>query len=157
MPESVYKLVFNDPQTYKLAKNDSDLTVYTRHSVDLTGKCTFYMLSKDMKQPVEVDFYIAKEEGSVLLSWETGVQLQLLVVKPRLEYLPPQSNAHIQCSGLSQKGDTCTVYISTTTKFSIHTTHFQISNTPRRHTEESQNREDKGANSGIVPQKSSRA
>ena len=53
MPESVYKLVFNDPQTSNLAKNDIDLTVYTRHSVDLIGKCTFYMLSKGMKQPVK--------------------------------------------------------------------------------------------------------
>ena len=68
MPENVFKLVFNDPQTSKLAKNDTDLTVYTRHSANLTGKCTFYMLSKGMKQPVKVDFYIAKEEGSVLLS-----------------------------------------------------------------------------------------
>ena len=31
MPESVYKIVFNDVQTTKLAKNDIDLTVYTRH------------------------------------------------------------------------------------------------------------------------------
>ena len=68
MPESIYKLVFNNPHTSKLAKNDIDLTVYTRHSVNLTGKCTFYMLSKGTKQPVKLDFYIAKEEGSVLLS-----------------------------------------------------------------------------------------
>ena len=68
MPKSVYKHVFNDPQTAKLAKNDIDHTVYARHSVDLIGKCTFYMLSKGTKQPVKVDFYIAKEEGSVLLS-----------------------------------------------------------------------------------------
>ena len=34
MPESVYKLVFNDPYTSKLAMNDIDLTVYTRHSVN---------------------------------------------------------------------------------------------------------------------------
>ena len=55
MPESVYKLVFNDLQTAKLAKNDIDLTVYTRHSVDLIGKCTFYMLSKGTKQPIKVE------------------------------------------------------------------------------------------------------
>ena len=55
MPESVYKLVFNDPQTTKLAKNDIDLTLYTRHLVDLIGKCTFYMLSKVMKQPIKVE------------------------------------------------------------------------------------------------------
>ena len=87
MPESVYKLVFSDPQTSKLAKNDIDLTIYTRHSVDLIGKCTFYMLNKGTKQPVKVDFYIAKEEGSVLLSQKTVFQLQLLSVKPWLEYL----------------------------------------------------------------------
>ena len=68
MPESIYKLVFNDLQTAKLAKNNIDLTVYTRHSADLIGKCTFYMLSKATKQPIKVEFYIAKEEGSVLLS-----------------------------------------------------------------------------------------
>ena len=68
MPESVYKCVFNDSHTSKLAKNDIDLTVYTRHSVDLVGKCTFFMLSKDTKQPIKVDFYITKEEGSVPLS-----------------------------------------------------------------------------------------
>ena len=90
MPESVYKLVFNDLQTAKLAKNDIDLTVYTRHSVDLIGKCTFYMLSKATKLPIKVEFYVAKEEGSVLLSQETVFQLQLLNVKPRLEYLPPR-------------------------------------------------------------------
>ena len=98
MPESMYQLVFNDPHTAKLAKNDIDLTVYTRHSVDLIGKCTFYMLNKATKQPIKVDFCIAKEEGSVLLSQETIFHLQLLDVKPRLEYLPPQSEAHIQCS-----------------------------------------------------------
>ena len=68
MPESIYKLVFNNPHTSKLAKNDIDLTVYMRHSVNLIGKCTFYMLSKGTKLPVKVHFYIAKEEGSVLLS-----------------------------------------------------------------------------------------
>ena len=68
MPESVYKLVFNNLQTAKLAKNNIDLTAYTRHPVDLIGKCTFYMLSKGTKQPIKVEFYIAKEEGSILLS-----------------------------------------------------------------------------------------
>ena len=91
MPENLYQLVFNDPCTAKLAKNDIDLTVYTRHSVDLISKCTFYILSKATKEPIKVDFYIAKEEGSVLLSQETVLQLQLLDVKPRLEYLPPRA------------------------------------------------------------------
>ena len=63
----------------KLAKNDIELTIYTRHSVDLIGKCTFYMLSKSTKQPVKVDFYIAKEKGSVLLSQEQSSSYNLLM------------------------------------------------------------------------------
>ena len=98
MPESVYKLVFNDPQTTILAKNDIDLTLYTRHSVDLIGKCSFYILSKATKQLIKVEFYVAKEEGSVLLSQETVFQIQLLDVKPSFRISSSQSNAHIQCS-----------------------------------------------------------
>ena len=48
------------------------------------------MLSKDTKQHVQVDFYIAKDEDSVLLSCDTVFQLQSLDVKPRLEYLSPR-------------------------------------------------------------------
>ena len=55
-PESA----FNDLQTAKLAKNDIDLTVYTRHSVDLIGKCTVYMLSRGTKHPIKVEFYHCK-------------------------------------------------------------------------------------------------
>ena len=88
MPQGVYKLAFNDPDISKLAKNDIYLTVYTKHSVNLTGKCTSFMLSKYTKHPVEVDFYIAKDDGSVLLSCKTVFQLQLLDVKPRVEYIP---------------------------------------------------------------------
>ena len=68
MPESVYKLVFYDLNTSKLAKNDIDLAVYTIHSVNIIGKCTLFMLSKGTKQPVKVDIYITKQEGSVILS-----------------------------------------------------------------------------------------
>ena len=37
MPESVYKIVFNDPHTSKLAKNHINLTVYTRQSTSLVN------------------------------------------------------------------------------------------------------------------------
>ena len=127
MPKSVYKLVFNDLQTAKLAKNDIDPTVYTRHSVDLIGNCTFYMLSKGTKQPIKVEFYIANEEGSVLLSWETVFHLQLLYVKSRLEYLTPRAmlissaanhpkrEIHAQSTVLQQHNSTSILPTSTST------------------------------------------
>ena len=132
MPERVYKLVFNDMQTAKLAKNDIDLTLYTRHSVDLIGKCKihpsrFYVISKATKQLIKVEFYVAKEEGSVLLSRETVFQLQLLDVKPRLEYLPtrvmlissaadhPKREIHTQSTFLQQQNSTSILPTSTST------------------------------------------
>ena len=141
MPESVYKLVFNDPQTTKLAKNDIDLTVYTRHSVGLIGKCSFYMLCKATKQPIKVEFYVAKEEGSVLLSQETIFQLQLLDIKPRLEYLPPRvmlisSAADHPKREIHAQSTTSVLPTSTSTVPQV---------------KESQNCEIKGANSGKVP------
>ena len=129
MSESVYQLVFNDPHTAKLAKYDIDLTVYTRHSVDLIGKCTFYMLSKATKQPIKVDFYIAKEEGSVLLSQETVFQLQLLDVQPRLEYLPPRATL-ISSAANHPKRE---VHVQSTTSI-LPTSYSTVpqENTPRR-------------------------
>ena len=50
MPKSIYKLVFNDPHTSKVTMNGIDLAVYMRHSVDLIGKCVFFMLRKDTKK-----------------------------------------------------------------------------------------------------------
>ena len=129
MPESVYKLVFNNLQTAKLAKNDIDLTVYTRHSVDPIGKCTFYMLSKATTQPIKAEFYVAKEEGSVLLSSERVFQLQLLNVKPRLEYLLPRVML-ISCTANYPKRE---IHAQSTT-FILPTSTSTIpqENTPRR-------------------------
>ena len=75
------------------------------------------MLSKDTKQPVEIGFYIAKDDGSVL-SHETVFQLQLLDIKPRLEYLPqratitssaavcPRKEVHAQSRSIKQQHGT---------------------------------------------------
>ena len=115
MPEGVNKLVFNDPDISKLAKNDIDLTVHTKHSVDLISNFTFFILSKNAKPPVEVDIYIAKYDGSVLLSSETVFHLQLLDVKQRFEYLPPSGNLISSVSKLSQERDTYTIQIHKTT------------------------------------------
>ena len=67
------------------------------------------MLSKATKQPIKVEFYVAKEEGSVLLSQETIFQLQLLDVKPRLEYLSPRAML-ISSAANHPKRDKCTIY-----------------------------------------------
>ena len=78
MPRSVYQMMFNDPEVKQLAPNDISLGVYTNHQVHILGKCKFYMLHPDMKKPHAVTFYVASNEGSVLLSCTTLLALDLI-------------------------------------------------------------------------------
>ena len=91
MPKSVYRMIFNDPEVKQLAPNDISLGVYTDHQVDILGKCNFFMLHPDTKKPHMVTFYVASNEGSVLLSCTTLLALDLIQTRPRLDYLPPRA------------------------------------------------------------------
>ena len=75
--------MFNDPEVKHLADNDISLGVYTDHQVNILGKCKFYMLHPDTKKPHTVTFYIASNEGSVLLSCTTPLALDLIQTRPR--------------------------------------------------------------------------
>ena len=91
MPKSVYQMMFNDPEVQQLAPNDISLGVYTDHQVDILGKCNFFMIHPDTKKPHAVTFYVASNEGSVLLSCTTLLALELIQTRPRLDYLPPRA------------------------------------------------------------------
>ena len=91
MPKSVYQMMFNDPEVQQLAANDISLGVYTDHQVDILGKCNFFMIHPDTKKPHAVTFYVASNEGSVLLSCTTLLALELIQTRPRLDYLPPRA------------------------------------------------------------------
>ena len=97
MPRSVYQMMFNDPKVKQLAPNDISLGVYTDHQVHILGKCNFYMLHLDKKKPHAVTFYVASNEGSVLLSCTTLLALDLIKTRPRLDYLPPQAKLITSC------------------------------------------------------------
>ena len=74
-----------------LADNDISLEVYTDHQVNILGKCQFYVLHPDSKKPLELTFYVASNEGSVLLSCTTLLALDLIQARPHLDYLPPRA------------------------------------------------------------------
>ena len=86
MLKSVYQMMFNDPEVRQLAPNDISLGVYTDHQVDILGKCNFFMIYPDTKKPHAVTFYVASNEGSVLLSCTTLLALDLIQTRPRLDY-----------------------------------------------------------------------
>ena len=92
MPASVYKLVFNDSKMQKFAPSNLQVGTYTTDTVSIVGSCTFYLVHLDIKNLVEVTFYVAMNDGSVLLSCKTTLLLGLIKPGSRFEYLPPKAS-----------------------------------------------------------------
>ena len=92
MPASVYKLVFNDPELKKLASSDLEIGTYATNTVKIVGFCLFYLVHPDTKKLQEVTFYVAKNDGSVLLSCTTTLALGLIQPHRRLDYLPSRAS-----------------------------------------------------------------
>ena len=92
MPPSMYQLVFNDAKMQKLAPSKLQVGTYTADTVMIVGSCTFYLVHLDTKQLIEVTFYVAKNDGSMLLSCKTTLLLGLMQPRPRLGYLPSRAS-----------------------------------------------------------------
>ena len=92
MPASVYKLIFKDPQMKKLTPSTLQLGMYTTDSVKIVGSCKFHLVHPDTKKLLETTFYVAINDGSVLLLCKTTLQLGLIQPRVRLDYLPPRAS-----------------------------------------------------------------
>ena len=71
MPASMDQLVFNDAKMQKLVPSKLQVGTYTTDTVKIVGSCTFYLVHPDIKKLIEVTFYVAINNGSVLLSCKT--------------------------------------------------------------------------------------
>ena len=78
MPTSLYKLVFQDPDWKKLAPSKFEIGTYTTDTVKLVGSCMFYQVHPEIKCLLEVTFYVASNNGNVLLSCVTTLALGLI-------------------------------------------------------------------------------
>ena len=92
MPASVYKLVFHDPNLVKLTPFKLKIGTYTNDTVKIGGTCRLYLVHPDTKQLVETIFYVATNDGSVLLSCKSILVLDLIQPRSRLDYLPPRAS-----------------------------------------------------------------
>ena len=92
MPASMYQLVFNDAKMQKLAPSKLQVGTYTTDTVKIVGSCTIYLVHLDTKKLIEVTFYVAMNDGSMLLSCKTTLLLGLIQPSPRLYYLPPRAS-----------------------------------------------------------------
>ena len=72
---SVYSLVFKDPELQKLAPSNMEIGTYTKDTVKIVGSCKFYLVHLDTKKLQKVTFFVARNDGSVLLSCTTTLPL----------------------------------------------------------------------------------
>ena len=91
MPMAVYCLMFKDPQLKKLTPSNMEIETYTSEIVKIIGMCHFYLVHPESKHLLKVTFFIAKENGSVLLSCRTTMELGLIKPRACLDYLPPKA------------------------------------------------------------------
>ena len=68
------------------------ISTYTTDTVKIIGSCTFCIVHPDTKKLVPLTFYVANNDGSVLLSCKTTLALHLIQPRSRLYYLPPQAS-----------------------------------------------------------------
>ena len=88
----MYKLVFNDAKMQKLAPSKLQVGTYTTVTVKIVGSCTFYLVHPDTKKLIEVTFYVAMNDGGILLSCKTTLLFGLIQPRPRFDYLPQRAN-----------------------------------------------------------------
>ena len=82
MPMAIYCLMFKDPGLRKLTPSSMEIETYTNNVVKIIGTCQFYLVHPESKQLMKVIFFVAKENGSVLLSCRTTMELGL--IKPHV-------------------------------------------------------------------------
>ena len=99
MQASVYKCVFQDPNVKKLNPSSLEIGTYTTDTVKIAGSCVFYLVHPDTKKLMEVTFYVAMNDGSVLLSCKMTLMLGLIQPRTRLDYLPPRASLITSLAG----------------------------------------------------------
>ena len=86
MPASVYRVVFRDPNLQKLAPNKMHIGTYTNDTVKIVGTCKLYLVHLDTNKLVETKFYAATNDGSMPLSCNSTLDLDLIQPRFRLDY-----------------------------------------------------------------------
>ena len=92
MTMAVYCLMFKDLGLWKLTPSKMERETYTNDVVKIIGMCYFYLVHPKSKQLMKVLFFVTKENGSILLSCRTTMELGLIRPCVRIDYLPPKAS-----------------------------------------------------------------
>ena len=75
MSAGIYRLMFKDPEMKKLAPSELEIGMYATDTLKIVGSCSIYLLHPDSKKIVDVTFFVAINDGSMLLSCKTILHL----------------------------------------------------------------------------------
>ena len=89
MPAGVYRLMFKDSELKKLIPSGLEIGTYATDIIKIVGSCRFYLVHLVSKKLLAVTFFVAINDGSMLLSCKTTLALGLIQPRSRLDYLPP--------------------------------------------------------------------
>ena len=64
---AMYCLMFKDQGLRKLTSSNMEIETYTNDVVKVIGTCNFHLVYPESKQLIKVLFFVAKENGSILL------------------------------------------------------------------------------------------
>ena len=88
----VYCLMLKNPGLRKLTPSNMEIETYTNDVVKIIGMCYFYLVHPERKQLMKVLFFVAKENGNILLSCRTTMELGLIRPHAHIDYLPPKAS-----------------------------------------------------------------
>ena len=86
MPESMYKMIFKDPDCSKLSQSQSEgIFTYTTEKIPVIGFCKLLVLHPDDKCFLKEPVHVVSMEGSVIVSCATSINLNLIQIHNELD------------------------------------------------------------------------
>ena len=91
----IYQKLFKDTDCTQIEPCNLQQGTYTNKRVKIIGLCHLYIMHLDTRCLEKVRFYIAGNEGSVLISCTTSLKLGLIKPKEKLDHLPPEGKRKV--------------------------------------------------------------
>ena len=93
IPISVYKLIYKDQDCTKLeSSNKATVKTYTTEKIKIVGSCKRFVVHPDTKLLQEVTFQVTSQEGSVIVSCDTTIELGLIHPHTNLDEVPEEGS-----------------------------------------------------------------
>ena len=91
----MYKYLFKDPDCAKITPIGLQLGTYTNKKVKIIGSCKLYVINPDTRCIEEIPFFVASNEGSILILCVTSLALGLIKPHEKLDQPPLEGNRNV--------------------------------------------------------------